>query len=112
MQGETIVVHHGVDHSRFEPATLADEATDAALLAQDADVLVMVARLNHLTRNQARRAVRVMSATRISPTGIIVTGDMDEPSYGYGYRYAAEKFETEEAKGVGTSVEKPRRSRV
>ena len=85
---------------------------DAALLAQSADVLVMVARLNHLTRNQARRAVRVMSATRIAPTGIIVTGDMDEPSYGYGYRYAAEKFETEEASGVGTRVEKPRSGRL
>jgi Mrp family chromosome partitioning ATPase/capsular polysaccharide biosynthesis protein len=85
---------------------------DAALLAQSADVLVMVARLNHLTRNQARRAVRVMSATRIAPTGIIVTGDMDEPSYGYGYRYASEKFETEEARGVGTRVEKPRSGRL
>ncbi len=85
---------------------------DAALLAQSSDVLVMVARLNHLTRNQARRAVRVMSATRIAPTGIIVTGDMDEPSYGYGYRYAAEKFETDEAEGIGTAVEKPRRGRL
>ena len=85
---------------------------DAALLAQSSDVLVMVARLNHLTRNQARRAVRVMSATRIAPTGIIVTGDMDEPSYGYGYRYAAEKFESDEAEKAGAGVEKPRRSRL
>jgi Mrp family chromosome partitioning ATPase len=68
---------------------------DAALLAQSADVLVMVARLNHLTRNQARRAVRVMAATHIAPTGIIVTGDVDEPSYGYGYRYGYEQFEHE-----------------
>jgi Mrp family chromosome partitioning ATPase len=82
---------------------------DAALLAHSSDVLVMVARLNHLTRNQARRAVRVMSATRISATGIIVTGDMDEPSYGYGYRYAKERFESDEE---NASVEKPRRSRV
>ena len=75
------------------PPLLAN--ADAALLAQSADVLVMVARLNHLTRNQARRAVRVMGAAHISPTGIIVTGDIDEPSYGYGYRYGYEKFETE-----------------
>ena len=37
---------------------------------------------------------------------------MDEPSYGYGYRYAAEKFETDEAEGIGTAVEKPRRGRL
>lgn len=60
---------------------------DAALLAQEADVLVLVARLNHLTKNQARRAVRVMTATHIVPTGLIVTGELDEPGYGYGYRY-------------------------
>ena len=48
---------------------------DAALLAQEADVLVLVARLNHLTKNQARRAVRVMAATHIAPTGLIVTGE-------------------------------------
>ena len=57
---------------------------DAALLSQAANALVMVARLNHLTRNQARRAVRVMSATHITPTGTIVTGDVAEPAYGYG----------------------------
>jgi Mrp family chromosome partitioning ATPase len=60
---------------------------DAALLAQESDVLVLVARLNHLTKNQARRAVRVMAATHIAPTGLIVTGELDEPGYGYGYRY-------------------------
>jgi hypothetical protein len=65
------------------------------MLAQGADVVVMVARLNHLTKNQARRAVRVMQATHISPTGIIVTGDVDEPAYGYGYRYGAGQLDVE-----------------
>jgi Mrp family chromosome partitioning ATPase/capsular polysaccharide biosynthesis protein len=64
---------------------------DAALLAQEADVLVLVARLNHLTKNQARRAVRVMAATHIVPTGLIVTGELDEPGYGYGYRYGGDE---------------------
>jgi receptor protein-tyrosine kinase len=68
---------------------------DAAMLAQGADVVVMVARLNHLTKNQARRAVRVMHATHIAPTGIIVTGDVDEPAYGYGYRYGAGQLDVE-----------------
>ena len=66
---------------------------DAALLAQEADVWCMVARLNHLTKNQARRAVRVMAATHIVPTGIIVTGELDEPGYGYGYRYGFDRVE-------------------
>ena len=70
----------------------------------------MVARLNHLTRNQARRAVRVMAATHIAPTGIIVTGDVDEPSYGYGYRYGYEQFEHEH--DAPAEVERPARNRV
>jgi hypothetical protein len=56
---------------------------------------VLVARLNHLTKNQARRAVRVMHATHITPTGIIVTGDIDEPGYGYGYGYGGGQFDVE-----------------
>ena len=67
------------------PPLLAN--SDAALLAQGADALVLVARLEHLTKNQARRAVRIMSTTHLSPTGVIVTGDLGELSYGYGYGY-------------------------
>ncbi len=33
-------------------------SSDAALLAQGANVVIVVARLKHLTRNQARSAVR------------------------------------------------------
>lgn len=83
---------------------------DAALLAQGADVVVLVARLNHLTKNQARRAVRVMQASRIQATGLIVTGDVDEPAYGYGYRYGNEKFDHEPEAPAG--VEQPARHRV
>ena len=83
---------------------------DAALLAQGADIVVLVARLNHLTKNQARRAVRVMQATHISATGIIVTGDVDEPAYGYGYRYGHENFDHEP--DAPAEVERPARNRV
>lgn len=66
---------------------------DASLLAQMSDLVVVVARLKHLTRNQARRAVRVMGAVHISPTGLIVTGDIDDAKeYGYGYRYGYDKI--------------------
>lgn len=68
------------------PPLLAN--ADASLLAQEADILVLAARLDHLTKNQARRAFSVMSAARLVPTGVIVTGSVDdEPEYGYGYRY-------------------------
>ena len=65
------------------PPLLAN--ADAALLAQSADILVIVARLDHLTRNQARRAYRTMASMRLSPSGIIVTGEVEEKAYGYGY---------------------------
>jgi Mrp family chromosome partitioning ATPase/capsular polysaccharide biosynthesis protein len=66
------------------PPLLAN--ADATLLAQSADTLVLVARLDHLTRNQARRAHRAMASMRLSPSGVIVTGDVEEGGYGYGYR--------------------------
>jgi Mrp family chromosome partitioning ATPase/capsular polysaccharide biosynthesis protein len=66
------------------PPLLAN--ADATLLAQGADILVLVARLDHLTRNQARRAYRAMTSMRLSPSGIIVTGEVDDGAYGYGYR--------------------------
>lgn len=66
------------------PPLLAN--ADATVLAQSADILVIVARLDHLTRNQARRAFRVMGSMRLSPSGIIVTGEVEEGVYGYGYR--------------------------
>ncbi len=66
------------------PPVLAN--ADAMLLAQGSDVVVLVARLDHLTKNQARRAVQVMKSTHLFPTGVIITGEIDEPIYGYGYR--------------------------
>ena len=67
------------------PPLLAN--ADATLLAQEGNILVVVARLELLTKNQARRAVQVMASTHLVPTGIIVTGEVDEPIYGYGYRF-------------------------
>lgn len=69
--------------------------SDAALLAQAADVVVVVARLDHLTNNQARRAVRTMAAARVVPTGLVITGELEEPDYGYGYRDRATVVEPE-----------------
>jgi Mrp family chromosome partitioning ATPase/capsular polysaccharide biosynthesis protein len=65
------------------PPLLAN--ADATLLAESANILVVVARLDHLTRNQARRAFRVMTSMRLSPSGVIVTGEVEEGLYGYGY---------------------------
>jgi Mrp family chromosome partitioning ATPase len=65
------------------PPLLAN--ADATLLAEGSDTLVIVARLDHVTRNQARRAFRVMSSMRLTPSGIIVTGEVEDGLYGYGY---------------------------
>jgi Mrp family chromosome partitioning ATPase/capsular polysaccharide biosynthesis protein len=65
------------------PPLLAN--ADATVLAQSADILVIVARLDHVTRNQARRASRVMESMRLSPFGIIITGEVEDGVYGYGY---------------------------
>ncbi len=67
------------------PPLLAN--ADATVVAQSADIIVIVARLEHLTRNQARRAYRTMASMKLSPSGIIVTGEVEEgAAYGYGYR--------------------------
>jgi receptor protein-tyrosine kinase len=67
------------------PPLLAN--ADASLLAQESDVIVLAARLDQLTKNQARRAHAVMTTARLTATGVIVTGSPEEPEYGYGYRY-------------------------
>jgi hypothetical protein len=62
-------------------------SADATVLAQSADILVLVARLDHLTRNQARRAFRTLASIGVTPSGVIVTGEVEEgPTYGYGHR--------------------------
>ncbi len=40
-----------------------------------------------------------MAAAHIAPTGIIVTGEVDEPTYGYGYQYAFDQRATETGPG-------------
>jgi succinoglycan biosynthesis transport protein ExoP len=71
------------------PPLLAN--SDAVLLAQGADAVVLVARLDRLTRNQARRANRILATARIHPIGVIVSGgDPDGYGYGYGYQYGYE----------------------
>jgi receptor protein-tyrosine kinase len=59
---------------------------DAYVLAQKTDALLLVARLDRITRDQARRAARSLQTAEITPLGLIVTGlrDRDE-AYGYAY---------------------------
>jgi Mrp family chromosome partitioning ATPase/capsular polysaccharide biosynthesis protein len=70
------------------PPVLAN--ADATALAQEADVLVVVARLDHLTKHQARRAAQIIAAARLRPSGVIVTGDVEQSVYGYRYDYQVE----------------------
>jgi Mrp family chromosome partitioning ATPase/capsular polysaccharide biosynthesis protein len=70
------------------PPVLAN--ADATALAQEADVLVVVARLDHVTKHQARRASQIITAARLRPSGVIVTGDVEQTVYGYRYDYQVE----------------------
>jgi len=58
---------------------------EASLLGRLADGLVLVARVNHLTRHEAHRACRLLETVRLRPTGVIVTGVRADADYGYGY---------------------------
>jgi Mrp family chromosome partitioning ATPase len=96
-------VRHQYDVVVFDTPPLLVNA-DASLLAQEADLIVVAARLDRLTKNQARRARSVMLAARLNPTGVIVTGSPEEPDYGYGYRYGdAAKADGAAAAGEATS---------
>jgi capsular exopolysaccharide synthesis family protein len=72
------------------PPVLAN--ADAYVLAQKADALLLVARLDRVTSDQARRAARTLRAAEVTPLGLIVTGirSRDE-AYGYEYGTTAEK---------------------
>jgi capsular exopolysaccharide synthesis family protein len=61
-------------------------SADAFVLAQKTDALLLVARLDRITRNQARRAVHALRTAEITPLGLILTGvrTRDE-AYGYEY---------------------------
>jgi capsular exopolysaccharide synthesis family protein len=61
-------------------------ASDASVLTQHADGLLIVAKLHSITRDQVRRVTRTLEAAEISPLGLIVTGIRDrDDAYGYGY---------------------------
>ncbi len=60
---------------------------EASLLARLADSLILVARLELLTRNQADRARRVLETMHLAPMGVIATGKKAEGGYGAGYEY-------------------------
>jgi receptor protein-tyrosine kinase len=64
-------------------------SAEAALLAQHGDAFVLVTRLNQLTRNQARRAMQVLNAANVAPTGLVVTGNLDTDVFEYGYAYGS-----------------------
>jgi capsular exopolysaccharide synthesis family protein len=64
---------------------------EASLLGRLADGLILVARINHLTRNEAMRASRLLQTVQIRPTGVIMSGAKSaDLGYGYGYRAGAE----------------------
>jgi len=71
------------------PPVLAN--ADAYVLAQKTDALLLVARLDRVTSDQARRAARTLRTAEITPLGLIVTGirSRDE-AYGYDYGATAE----------------------
>ncbi|MGA9761401.1 MAG: polysaccharide biosynthesis tyrosine autokinase [Gaiellaceae bacterium] len=66
-------------------------SADAYVLAQKSDALLLVARLDRVTSDQARRAARTLRTAEVTPLGLIVTGirSRDE-AYGYDYGTAAE----------------------
>ena len=66
-------------------------SADAFVLAQKADALLLVARLDRITRNQARRAMHALRTAEITPLGLIVTGVRSrDDAYGYGYEYGTD----------------------
>ncbi len=62
-------------------------SADASALGQQADGLLLVARLGRLTRHEARRAAKILSTSLIAPIGIVASGRPEHHlgSYGYGY---------------------------
>jgi Mrp family chromosome partitioning ATPase/capsular polysaccharide biosynthesis protein len=64
---------------------------DALLLAQRSGSVVLVARLEQLTKTQARRTLHQITASHQTVAGVIVMGDLAEGAYGYGYGYGAEQ---------------------
>jgi succinoglycan biosynthesis transport protein ExoP len=81
---------------------------EASLLARLADGMIMIARLDHVTRHQGRRTARALATVGVRPMGVIVTGYREsEAYYGYGYRPAAD---TNGRVDDGLDVEPPARA--
>jgi succinoglycan biosynthesis transport protein ExoP len=61
---------------------------DTYVLAQQTDALLLVARLDRITRAQARRTRATLQTAKISPLGLIITGMREhDEAYGYNYSY-------------------------
>jgi capsular exopolysaccharide synthesis family protein len=73
------------------PPLLAN--AESALLASRADGLILVSRIETLTRQQAHQANRILSASDLKPLGVIVTGKRGGLGYGYGYGYGNERVD-------------------
>ena len=81
-------------------------SAEAALLAQHAEAFVLVVRLNRLTRNQARRAIQALTAAHVTPTGLVVTGDLDNDAFEYGYGYGSRQASAASQQSPSASVQR------
>lgn len=63
---------------------------EGSLLARVADGLILVGRINQLTRHQAQRTVRLLETMQLRPSGVVVTG-LDALENHYGYRRQTEE---------------------
>lgn len=65
--------------------------TDAGIIGQLCDAVLMVIRMNRTPEPFAKRAVRILQANNIDIAGCILTGHVEQtsryPYYGYGYGY-------------------------
>lgn len=61
--------------------------TDAVALAPSSDAVVVVARLGHVTRENARRVPEMLTRAGANPIGLVVNDvpEAESTSYGYGY---------------------------
>ena len=65
--------------------------TDAGIIGQLCDAVLMVVRMNRTPEPFAKRAIRILQANNIDIAGCILTGHVEQtsryPYYGYGYGY-------------------------
>lgn len=60
-------------------------ASETIALGRQADVLLMVAKLGSVTRDDARRSLQRLRDARLAPFGLVVTAVSDDPYGAYGY---------------------------